>query len=77
MRGAASPQGNREAQIHAGSLGMTIASIDTIHTSASAESTGNMTDLAIEGDGYFILQEMALTKYYTRAVILDLIQMAI
>ena len=48
-------------------LGMTIASIDTIHTSASAESTGNMTDLAIEGDGYFILQGDGLDRYYSRA----------
>ena len=68
MRGAASPQGNRGGTnpMQVG-LGMTIASIDTIHTSASAESTGNMTDLAIEGDGYFILQGDGLDKYYTRA----------
>ena len=68
MRGAAAPQGNRGGTnpMQVG-LGMTIASIDTIHSSSSAESTGNMTDLAIEGDGYFILQGEGLDQYYTRA----------
>ena len=67
MRGAASPQGNRGGTnpMQVG-LGMTIASIDTIHSPSNAEYTGNMTDLAIEGDGYFIVGE-GLDKYYTRA----------
>lgn len=47
-------------------LGMTIASIDTIHSPSSAESTGNMTDMAIEGGGYFILGD-GLDRFYTRA----------
>lgn len=67
MRGGSSPQGNRGGtnpmQI---GLGMTIASIDTIHSPSSAEFTGNMTDLAIEGDGYFILGD-GLDQFYTRA----------
>lgn len=68
MRGAASPQGNRGGTnpMQVG-LGMTIASIDTIHTPSSAEFTGNMTDMAIEGEGYFILQGDGLDQYYTRA----------
>jgi flagellar hook protein FlgE len=67
MRGAASPQGNRGGTnpMQVG-LGMTIASIDTIHSPSSAESTGNMTDMAIEGEGYFIVGE-GLDEYYTRA----------
>lgn len=36
---------------------MTIAAIDTIHSPSNAESTGNMTDMAIEGKGYFILAD--------------------
>ena len=32
-------------------LGMTVASIDTIHTQGSLQTTGKMTDLAIRGDG--------------------------
>lgn len=68
MRGASSPQGNRGGTnpMQVG-LGMTIASIDTIHSPSSAESTGNMTDMAIEGEGYFILQGDGLDQYYTRA----------
>ncbi|HHX24022.1 MAG: flagellar hook protein FlgE [Tepidanaerobacteraceae bacterium] len=67
MRGASSPQGNRGGSnpMQVG-LGMTIASIDTIHSPSSAESTGNMTDMAIDGEGYFILGD-GLERYYTRA----------
>ncbi|WP_213974466.1 flagellar hook protein FlgE [Tepidanaerobacter acetatoxydans] len=67
MRGAASPQGNRGGTnpMQVG-LGMTIASIDTIHSPSSAEYTGNMTDLSIEGDGYFIIGD-GLDMFYTRA----------
>jgi len=67
MRGAASPQGDRGGTnpMQVG-LGMSIASIDTIHTPSSAESTGYATDLAIDGDGYFIVSD-GLNTYYTRA----------
>ncbi|HHW02861.1 MAG TPA: flagellar hook protein FlgE [Thermoanaerobacterales bacterium] len=67
MRGAASPQGNRGGTnpMQVG-LGMTIATIDTIHSPTSVESTGNMTDMAIEGDGFFIVSD-GLDMYYTRA----------
>jgi flagellar hook protein FlgE len=37
-------------------LGMNIAAIDTIHTQGSLQTTGVMTDLAIQGDGFFILR---------------------
>jgi flagellar hook protein FlgE len=47
-------------------LGMQIASIDTIHTQGSFQSTGVGTDLSIQGTGFFVLQEGANT-YYTRA----------
>ncbi|HHY70781.1 MAG TPA: flagellar hook protein FlgE, partial [Thermoanaerobacterales bacterium] len=67
MRGAASPQGNRGGTnpMQVG-LGMTIAAIDTIHSPSNAESTGNMTDMAIEGKGYFILAD-GQDMYFTRA----------
>ncbi|TYP59924.1 flagellar hook protein FlgE [Thermosediminibacter litoriperuensis] len=67
MRGASSPQGNRGGTnpMQVG-LGMTIAAIDTIHTPSSLEATGNMTDLAIEGDGFFIMSD-GQGYYYTRA----------
>ncbi|MDR2467674.1 MAG: flagellar hook protein FlgE [Spirochaetaceae bacterium] len=47
-------------------LGMTIASIDTIFTQGSLQSTGNITDLAISGEGFFVLAE-GRNKVYTRA----------
>jgi flagellar hook protein FlgE len=47
-------------------LGMTIASIDTIHTQGALQSTGNQTDLAIKETGFFVLREGG-QEYYTRA----------
>ncbi|MDR1030049.1 MAG: flagellar hook protein FlgE [Treponema sp.] len=47
-------------------LGMSIASIDTVHTSGSFQTTGVGTDLAIQGTGFFVLKEGA-NSYYTRA----------
>ncbi|GHV69938.1 flagellar hook protein FlgE [Spirochaetia bacterium] len=47
-------------------LGMSIASIDTIHIQGSLQSTGKQDDLAIQGMGFFILKEG--DKFlYTRA----------
>ncbi|MCF6097073.1 flagellar hook protein FlgE [Thermovorax subterraneus] len=67
IKGASSAQGSRGGTnpMQVG-LGMTVASIDTLHTPSSLEATGNMTDLAIEGDGFFILSD-GQNYYYTRA----------
>jgi flagellar hook protein FlgE len=46
-------------------LGMAIASIDTIHTQGSLQTTGVMTDLAIQGEGFYILQD-GEKRFYTR-----------
>jgi flagellar hook protein FlgE len=46
-------------------LGMSIASIDTIHTQGNLQSTGVATDVAIQGNGFFILQNGDET-FYTR-----------
>lgn len=46
-------------------LGSQAGSIDTIHTQGSLQSTGRPLDLAITGDGYFIVSDGA-TDYYTR-----------
>ena len=46
-------------------LGMVIATIDTIHTQGSLQSTGVMTDLALQGEGFFILQD-GEKSFYTR-----------
>lgn len=67
LRGASSPTTNRGGTnpMQVG-LGMTLASIDTIMTPGSPQSTGKNTDLSIEGEGFFILSDGAGT-YYTRA----------
>lgn len=53
-------------------LGATIATIQTLHTKGNAEQTNKKTDLAIDGDGYFILRDgYTERKYYTRAGTFD------
>jgi flagellar hook protein FlgE len=47
-------------------LGMVVASIDTIHSQGSLQTTGVMTDVAVQGEGFFILQD-GDKRYYTRA----------
>ncbi|WGK68970.1 flagellar hook protein FlgE [Candidatus Haliotispira prima] len=38
-------------------IGMSVATIDTIHTQGSLEGTGVSSDLAIKGNGFFVLQQ--------------------
>jgi flagellar hook protein FlgE len=47
-------------------LGMLIASIDTVHTQGSLQSTEVMTDAAIQGEGFFVLRQ-GDQRMYTRA----------
>ena len=47
-------------------LGMMVASIDTIHTQGALQTTGVNTDIAIQGNGFFVLKSGEKT-YYTRA----------
>nr|HPI15635.1 flagellar hook-basal body complex protein [Spirochaetota bacterium] len=67
LSGAAKPEENKGGvnprQV---GLGMTIASIDRIFTQGSLQTTGNQTDLAISGDGFFVVAE-GDKNYYTRA----------
>ena len=49
-------------------LGAQVASIDTLMTRGSTESTGNSTDLAINGNGFFIVRNGTTGSYmFTRA----------
>ncbi len=67
IRGASSPSGDRGGtnpqQV---GLGMALASIDTFHTQGNLQPTGNNTDLAIQGNGFFILSEGG-SHLFTRA----------
>lgn len=57
MRGAARPTdelgGVNPQQV---GLGANIAAIDTIHSQGSLQTTGNKTDVAIQGDGMFVMR---------------------
>ncbi len=67
ISGAARPQENvggvNPMQV---GLGMTIASIDRIFTQGSLQTTGNQTDLAISGDGFFVVSD-GDRNFFTRA----------
>lgn len=47
-------------------LGSTLATIDTIHTGSSLQTTGRALDLGIDGDGYFVVRQ-GDAMMYTRA----------
>ncbi|MFW5994998.1 MAG: flagellar hook-basal body complex protein, partial [Spirochaetia bacterium] len=67
IQGAASPDARRGGvnpqQV---GLGMNVATIDTLHEQGSLESTGQKDDLAIQGDGFFVLRD-GEDQVYTRA----------
>lgn len=48
-------------------LGMQVASIDTLWQQGGLETTGQITDLAIQGSGFFILGDNNGNTFYTRA----------
>ena len=64
VHGATAPQGGlgsiNPAQI---GLGMTVAGIDVLQTQGNLQSTGKTTDMAIQGDGFFIESDGAGTSY--------------
>lgn len=70
LKGAGSPQGGRGGtnpqQI---GLGVNVASINVDHTNGSTQRTDYLTDLMVDGNGYFILANdvNAQNRFYTRA----------
>ncbi|PIC97176.1 flagellar basal-body rod protein FlgF [Sporosarcina sp. P26b] len=48
-------------------LGSQISAIDTIHSAGSTQFTGNTLDIAIEGDGFFVVEDPNGETLYTRA----------
>ena len=72
LQSAASPSTNRGGTnpVQVG-FGMSLASIDVIHTTGSLQPTGKNTDLSIEGEGFFMVGEGKNT-FYTRAGNFDL-----
>ncbi|WP_276623860.1 flagellar hook-basal body complex protein [Syntrophomonas wolfei] len=47
-------------------LGMSVSSIDQIHTGSPTMATNKLTDMGIDGNGYFIISD-GKQEYYTRA----------
>lgn len=70
IRGASAPQGGRGGtnpqQI---GLGVSVGSINTIHTKGAAQRTDNPEDLMIDGEGFFVVSAdpNLENRYYTRA----------
>ncbi|HHV81834.1 TPA: flagellar hook protein FlgE [bacterium] len=66
LKGASAPQGSMGGTdpIQVG-LGMTIGGINTIYTPGNPQYTGNPTDFAIQGDGFFIVSD-GNKSYFTR-----------
>jgi flagellar hook protein FlgE len=66
FRGASAPNNGlgsvNPAQV---GLGVTVAGIDVLHTQGNLQSTGRLTDMAIQGDGMFVLSDGS-RNYYTR-----------
>ncbi|MBP2642425.1 MAG: flgE 2 [Firmicutes bacterium] len=68
LQGASSAQGNKGGTnpMQVG-LGVGLASIDTIFTDGSFQPTGKLTDLSIQGQGFFVLKDASGNNIYTRA----------
>src|SRR5437762_12131435 len=66
VRGASGPQGGRGGvnpeQV---GLGVLISGVDTIQTQGTLQSTGKLTDMAIQGDGFFALSD-GKQQFYSR-----------
>jgi flagellar hook protein FlgE len=64
LRGASGPQGGKGGsnpqQI---GLGMNVNSIDVLHTQGSSETTGKITDMMVDGDGFFVLSNGSNSMY--------------
>ncbi len=61
--GTATTGGTNPKQV---GLGVTIASIDVLHTRTGSQYTGNALDVSIEGDGFFVIND-GTNNFFTRA----------
>jgi flagellar hook protein FlgE len=72
VRSASAPQNGRGGvnpeQV---GLGVAVAGIDTVQTQGTLQSTGKLTDMAIQGDGYFVMSD-GKQNFYTRDGAFDL-----
>ncbi|RKY34246.1 MAG: flagellar hook-basal body protein, partial [Candidatus Omnitrophota bacterium] len=47
-------------------LGMIVGTVDTLQTQGNLGATGKSTDMAIQGEGFFVLSDNAVTRTYSR-----------
>ncbi len=68
MQGASAPTDERGGtNPKAVGLGVAIASVDQIHTPYTNQITNRLTDMAIDGDGYFIVKDGSGNTQFTRS----------
>lgn len=70
IKGAGSPQsGKGGTNAHQVGLGISLSAIDTFHIRGAVQRTDNNTDLAVNGDGFFIISNSSdyLSRSFTRA----------
>jgi flagellar hook protein FlgE len=70
IKGASSPQqGKGGTNPHQVGLGISLSTIDTMHIRGAVQRTDNITDLAVNGDGFFVISDSSdyLSRSYTRA----------
>lgn len=67
LRGSMAPTGNRGGvdPMQVG-LGVMLRSIDVVFTPGNLESTGKLTDMAIQGNGFFVVRDSAGSLMFTR-----------
>ena len=72
IRGAVAP-GEGRGGINAAQVGLgaSVAGIDVLNTQGALSATGKVTDLAVQGDGYFVMSD-GFRQYYTRDGAFDL-----
>lgn len=64
MRGGAAPTDSTGGTNPMGvGMGMAVSSVDQIHTGAAAQASSRMTDMAIDGNGYFVINTNGETSY--------------
>lgn len=74
LKAAAAPttaSGRGGINAHQVGLGVSVASIDVLHSQGGAQRTDKSTDLSLEGEGFFVVSD-GNSDYYTRAGNFDL-----
>lgn len=67
LRGASSPKGKRGGidPMQVG-MGVSLRSVDIVFTPGNLESTGKLTDMAIQGNGFFVVRDASDALLFTR-----------